>query len=434
MNTMETSGDARVNDLMQLGQRAAMAGRMDEAARAWEQVLTVAPEHPQALYCLGQHALYRQDMQAARTLLERAEKGAPKEPGIPLNLSFVFRAMGDVNAEADAITRALVIDPYFYPALLSKGMLLERIGKKRPAAQVYVIVLRISPPDDQLPPSLRAPMAHARDVIRENAVELDAFLRERLGPIRERHQAEKLDRFEECKDISVGTKKAYVHQPTMLNFPRLPAIQFFDRAQFPWAKDIEAQTDAIRDELTVLLSEKSSGFMPYVNHVPGAPLNQWEELQNSKKWSALFLWQDGKRIDEYCNICPKTAAALQALPLANISGYAPCGFFSALQPHTRIPPHTGVTNVRSIVHLPLILPGKCYFRVGNETREWRMGEIFVFDDTIEHEAWNDSDQLRVILIFDIWNPYLSNAERDLVSALLVAEGEYYGGPQADFSH
>ena len=72
-----------------------------------------------------------------------------------------------------------------------------------------------------------------------------------------------------------------------------------------------------------------------------------------------------------------------------------------LAPHTRIPAPTGVTNARLIVHAPLIVPQGCGFRVGNETRAWEPGKPFVFDDTIEHEAWNDSDQTRVVLIFDI---------------------------------
>jgi aspartyl/asparaginyl beta-hydroxylase (cupin superfamily) len=96
-----------------------------------------------------------------------------------------------------------------------------------------------------------------------------------------------------------------------------------------------------------------------------------------------------------------------------------------LTPGARIPPHTGVTNTRLIVHLGIAVPDRCSFRVGNDTREWRRGKAWVFDDTIEHEARNDSDRTRVVLIFDIWNPYLSAAERDLVCALLAAQREYY---------
>jgi aspartyl/asparaginyl beta-hydroxylase (cupin superfamily) len=94
--------------------------------------------------------------------------------------------------------------------------------------------------------------------------------------------------------------------------------------------------------------------------------------------------------------------------------------FSVLQPHTRIPPHTGVSNTRLVVHLPLILPTDCTFRVGNETRPWRMGEAWVFDDTVEHEARNDSDRPRTILIFDIWSPFLSPSERALIAEVTAA--------------
>ena len=91
-------------------------------------------------------------------------------------------------------------------------------------------------------------------------------------------------------------------------------------------------------------------------------------------------------------------------------------------PRTHIPPHTGVTNTRLTVHLPLIVPPNCGFRVGSETREWVPGKAWVFDDTIEHEAWNRSDAPRAVLIFDIWNPILTAAERDLVRAATEVVG------------
>ena len=110
--------------------------------------------------------------------------------------------------------------------------------------------------------------------------------------------------------------------------------------------------------------------------------------------------------------------------MARQSRLAPTAMFSALEAQTEIPPHTGSTNIRAIVHLPLILPGRCRFRVGNVTREWRMNEAWVFDDTIEHQVWNDSSELRVILIFDVWNPFLSEAERALVTEMLRARNEF----------
>jgi aspartyl/asparaginyl beta-hydroxylase (cupin superfamily) len=79
-----------------------------------------------------------------------------------------------------------------------------------------------------------------------------------------------------------------------------------------------------------------------------------------------------------------------------------------------------VTNTRAIVHLPLIVPEKCGFRVGGETREWEVGTAFAFDDTIEHEAWNDSDHHRAVLIFDVWNPHLTVAEQNVIASYYAA--------------
>jgi aspartyl/asparaginyl beta-hydroxylase (cupin superfamily) len=233
-----------------------------------------------------------------------------------------------------------------------------------------------------------------------------------------------LDRFEQCKDVLLGTKQIYTPQPTLLHFPGLPVEQFYDRAAFPQLAALEAQTDVIRTELVSLLQAEGAEFRPYVAHPHGVPLNQWAELNHSPRWSALFLWRDGKLVEESCARCPKTAELLKFSGMADIPGYAPTAFFSALEPHTRIPAHTGVTNARLIVHLPLIVPGQCRFRVGNDTRDWEYGRAWIFDDTIEHEAWNDSDKPRIILIFDIWNPYLSRAERELVSELLVAMRDF----------
>ena len=122
-------------------------------------------------------------------------------------------------------------------------------------------------------------------------------------------------------------------------------------------------------------------------------------------------------------------AATAALPQPVLPGRSPAAMFSNLQPRTRIPPHTGVANVRLVTHLPLILPGGCGFRVGGETREWKIGEAWVFDDTIEHEAWNNSDETRVILICDVWSPYLSPDEQRLVGQVMAAMDTFNDAPQ-----
>jgi aspartate beta-hydroxylase len=222
----------------------------------------------------------------------------------------------------------------------------------------------------------------------------------------------------------LGRRRVYANECHGLHYPFLPADEYFDRDHFPWLGEVEAQTDVIRDELLALLAAGNEGMVPYVRQEPGTAENKWTALDQSPDWSAFFLWKHGVRQEEACALCPQTAALLDTLPMSNIPGRSPSVFFSLLRPGAHIPPHTGVTNVRSIVHLPLIVPPECAFRVGGETRSWEEGQAFVFDDTIEHEAWNKSDALRAVLIFDVWNPHLSQSEREMLRGLFQEMIDY----------
>ncbi len=373
----------------------------------------------------AEQALRRRDAAAAFEALRRAEAIAPDNFPVHLFKSLAYRATGDLAAAQRAIEKALAIDPYSFIARLSRAWLVDRQGHARQAASLYEQALAIAPPPEQVPPDLAAPVARARAAVAEMNAALKAHLLARVADIRARHADASLARFDESLDILSGHAKAYVQQPLLLHYPQLPAVPFFPRELFPWLPELEAATPVIKEELDVLLQQSGTGkFVPYVDYPSGAPLNQWQELNRSRRWSTFFFWRDGKRQDEACARCPRTAEVLDRLPMARQEGYAPTAMFSVLDANTRIPPHTGSVNTRAIVHLPLVLPGPCTFRVGNVTREWRMQEAWVFDDTIEHEARNDNDELRVILIFDVWNPYLSEAERELVTAMMGARAEF----------
>lgn len=355
---------------------------------------------------------------AARAMLEQAEGNHPQDLDIKLNLAAVRRNLGDFQGALQALDSVLAIDPYQFLALLSKGALLEQMNAVRQAAVTYRNALKLAPPEERTPPALTESIRRAQQVVTEQAEALNNHLRDRLGSLLALHADQPLARFEESLDVLAGTKKVYNAEPVQLQIPRLPAIPFFDRDFFPWLPTLEAATEVIREELMTLMAEGLPGFAPYVQYPPGTPENQFATLNNSQSWSSLWLWKDGVPQQEPMARCPRTSEVLAEMPMADQPGFAPTAVFSALAPHTRIPPHTGSTNSRLLVHLPLVLPGKAGFRVGNDLRQWNMGEAWVFDDTIEHEAWNDADETRVILIFDIWNPLLSAAERELISALL----------------
>jgi aspartyl/asparaginyl beta-hydroxylase (cupin superfamily) len=310
-------------------------------------------------------------------------------------------------------------------SLLQKGALIEGRGDARNAARAYRNALATIPPGATPVPALSAMVDRARRAVRADDEALAGALDEQLAAVRAKHGSASFGRVDHCLDMLTGRRARYNPEPTFMYFPEIPAVEFFERGDFPWLDAVEAATDAIRSELTTILVADRAGLEPYIAYPDGVPLDRWRELNKSRRWSAYFLANQGVEQPSHIARCPLTMRALEGVPLCDVGSRAPTIFFSILDASTQIPPHSGVTNTRLTVHLPLIVPANCGFRVGSETREWVPGKAWVFDDTIEHEAWNRSDTPRAILIFDIWNPYLSAAERDVVRAATEVVGKYY---------
>lgn len=413
-----------LNSLAHAAGAAASQGHWHEAEQLWRKVLALDPRHPQALYSLGVHAFKRGQLAEALEALQAAHAAAPGDPVVLLSLSVVLREKGDTAGELQAIDASLAADPYFLPGLLAKAAHLERHGKLRAAATTYGNALKVVPEESQWPAALRSQLLHGRALVEQVGVEMAAFFAERIGNRISALTPTEAERWREAGAIVSGRSRPYPSVCSQLQVPRLPAIPFFEREAFDWVEALEAKTEAITAELRVALAQDQGEFKPYIAYQPGAPVNQWQELNHSQRWSSYFLWRHGEPVTEHLQSCPETAQALAAVQMADIGGLCPNSMFSVLAPHTRIPPHHGETNARLIVHLPLVVPEHCLYRVGFEQRRWKVGEVLIFDDSIEHEARNDSDELRVVLIFDIWNPLLSLAERDMVKALSAASREF----------
>ena len=365
------------------------------------------------------------NLAGAHSLLEQAVKDEPSNIALWLNLASTQRAMGRVDQELATLDHVLTIDPFDMRALLQKAALHDNRNEPRAAAMTYRTALRIIPEGFEPPPHMRAVVQHAKDVVAANDLALEKFVEERLKGLREQHGNARQDGFDRCLATLLRKRRIFGQQPTFMYFPRLPAIEFHDRENFPWLDSIEAATDDIRAELLNVLADGPESLVPYVAG-PDGTAGRFRELNNSRRWGIYELWREGVPNHEHLARCPRTAKALQAWPMCDVPGSAPSCVFSILDAKTRIPPHSGVSNTRLLVHLPLIVPPGCGFRCGAETREWIPGKAMIFDDTIEHEVWNDSDEPRAVMIFDIWSPFLSAAERDLVRATTVAVGEYYG--------
>ncbi|HEY3730344.1 MAG TPA: aspartyl/asparaginyl beta-hydroxylase domain-containing protein [Steroidobacteraceae bacterium] len=397
-----------------------------EALKLVEMALARAPQQPLVLNAAGGHMHRVGNVARARELFERAIASDSRSKVLWLNLASACRTLDDKDAEAAALEKALSIEPRYVPALLQKGDLMERLGRPKAAAILYSAAIDCVDSGAKVGPRLEGALAHARAVRGASTAALESFLSQELAGLRECHRAEDLQRFQACHDVYLGKRPIYYSQPKAVMFPYLQALEFYPRALFPWLQLLEAATDDIAAEARSVLEANRAEFRPYIDAPDSAPIDQWGPLNHSLQWSVYHLWHDSAPIPEHLERCPKTAAVLKQLPLCDIERYAPGAYFSVLQPRTRLPPHTGTTNTRSIVHLPLVVPPGCGFRVGSQTRQWRRGEAWVFDDTIEHEAWNDSDQVRIILLFDIWNPQLTRAEQDLVRSLTIGIGRFYG--------
>jgi aspartate beta-hydroxylase len=403
---------------------AARAGRWAEAEDLWHGVRRQEPGHPQALYSLGVHAFQRGDIKGAIELLSLAAQAAPLDPTVQLSLSVAWRESGNGDGEWACIMAALTANPYFLAALLAKADFLERMGRTKIAAEAYANALKVAPPPERWPDALRTQLHHAQDVYSRYTQAFSAYLDRELALPRAALDAASASRWTEAAAIMTGQSQPYPSQSNQLAVPRLAAIPFYDRSHFAWAQALEAQTSAIHDELVAALAHERDAFVPYIGYLPGDPVNQWGELNHSDRWSTYPLWRNGVANTDNLARCPRTAQALVDAELVEIDGICPNAMFSALAPHTHIPPHHGETNARLVVHLPLIVPDGCLYRVGFEQRQWRVGEVLIFDDTIEHEARNDSDALRVVLIFDVWNPLLTPDERDMVCAMMAAKNAF----------
>jgi aspartyl/asparaginyl beta-hydroxylase (cupin superfamily) len=373
-----------------------------------------------SLVAEADRALAAQDFARARTLLSEAAEAQPGDAAILMKLAGASRAAGQPKAALDAVHRALAISPLDFTALLMRASLLDRLGDAA-AGEAWGHALA-QKPDGALPPQIAAVLAEGES---RHADWLDA--REKrwtaaMAPAEQRAGEEERRRIARFRSNALRRTRPYHSEPTHFHFPELAEREFHPRGLFPWLAELEAQTETIAAELKAVMAAERAELVPYIQYAEHLPLKQWQPLNHSPDWTAIHLWQNGRRIEANARCCPRTMALLERLPQPSIPGASPNAMFSLLAPKTAIPPHVGVSNARLVCHLPLVVPEGCWFRVGAETRTWRRGDAFIFDDSIEHEALNPSDHLRIVFIFDIWHPDLSDAERGAVSALIGAEG------------
>ena len=349
------------------------------------------------------------------------------DSGVLLAQARAARERGDfagLSVAADALLR---LDPREPRALVMKGDALAGQGDDRSAMTFYGAALAMGRVLPSLSPDLRAELERAVRARAEGARRFEQGLRDGLAA-RGFDPAASSSRFSASLELMTGRRQLYYQQPKFYMFPGLPQIEFQPRETVAWLAEVEAAAPAIRAELDAILAEPTL-FAPYIEDRADRPANNQAGMLDNDAWSAVFLWKDGAEVPEIAERCPRTMQALAAAPLCRIPGRSPSILFSKLQAGAKIPPHHGLINPRLICHLPLVVPPGCGFRVGGEVREWREGQAWAFDDTIEHEAWNHSGRDRTILIFDVWKPEITAEEQDLIRALFATIDAGGGAPK-----
>lgn len=410
-------------------QELARQGRWQEAEDAYQRILEGTPGNVEALSYLAMTSMERGDAARALGLLQQAHALTPTDASLSLRIGLAHEAVGDSASAWRAYEEAVRVNPEHNLSRLHLAAMLEFQGELDQALPHYARAIKqaqalgrwLDPATT--PPGLRPLVEHAVLVIRGGRRGLLFGL---LEPLVQKYGRASLARVEHCLRIYLG-EEAPVYaddrqRPTFLYFPGLPTSAYLDRSVFPWIEDLESRTPRIREELLRLLPTEAGRERVFLN--AELESHNLSSTVDPPSWNSYYFYRHGERRNENHASCPHTSESLDSLPLARVPRHAPETLFSVFTPGTHLALHRGVTNTRVVGHLPLIIPEDCALNVGGELHAWQEGKVVVFDDTYEHEAWNRSRQTRVVLIFDLWNPYLSEVERAALSDVVVAIGGF----------
>lgn len=357
----------------------------------------------------------------ARSLLEQlSQSGGAVDPQWLL-LAHACRMLGDDQAEENALQKLLAVNKRHLAALLLMGELKARQNDDRAANAFYKAALNMAGAGAQVTDDLRPKLKQAEEFLAGAHGRFEDFLLRKLSETGLQGKDTPIA-ISNAIDLLMGRKEIFYQKPSMFYYPGMPQREFYERYEFPWLEQIEAAIPDMQDELASVMAGTKS-FLPYVESNPDRPRPN-NPLLDDPSWGAFYFWKSGEAIAQNIAQCPKTVAALKAAPIPVIQDRSPMALYSVLEADTHIAPHFGLLNTRLICHIPLVIPADCALRVGSETRPWKNGEALIFDDSFEHEAWNRSNERRVILLFEVWRPEISETERSALTTIFEAINEY----------
>ncbi|XP_051785127.1 aspartyl/asparaginyl beta-hydroxylase isoform X2 [Erpetoichthys calabaricus] len=404
-------------------------GRIEDAVRAFEDLVIRYPHSPRARYGKAQ----AQDDLAEKLRSNEALKTAintygevaelPNAPSDLVKLTLKRKAerqqfLGRLRGALVTLEKLVQLFPDDVSLKNDLGVGFLLLGDNKSAKKAYEEVLAVSP-DDGFAKVHYGFILKAENLIAESI----PYLKEGLesghpGTDDGRfyfHLGDALQRVgdkEAYKWYEIGHKRGHfasVWQRSLYNVNGLKAQPWWtakDTGYTDLVKALERNWRMIRDEALAVMDSESGMFLP-----------EDENLREKGEWGQFTLWQQGKQSANSCQRVPKTCTLMERFPEATGCKRGQIKY-SVMHPGTHVWPHTGPTNCRLRMHLGLVIPKEgCRIRCANDTRFWEEGKVLIFDDSFEHEVWQNADSYRLIFIVDVWHPELTPHQRRSLSPI-----------------
>ncbi len=420
-----------VKTLLQQAHALARQDLPSAAEAAYRQVLAIDADEATALAALGQLAINRGALQDAAVLFAAAAKAAPYDPQHLLDQAFALLGDEQFDAARSVLQQTVASHPDCFNGWLMMGQVCDVLGDAGGALRAFhQAVMRAQRAgrwcdEASTPPEILDTVLQAIEQVRRGRRELCFGS---YDCVRQQHGSAALRRVDRAltsylKEDPITPNSPH-QRPRFFYFPDLPPGPYHDPLLQPFAERLLAAYPDIRTEALRTLAEDSR-FEDFIRLRDNVKVEDYLRGHGRPPaWQAFFFYRHGKRYDDHHSRCPRTSEALERIDLCRIADEAPEICYSVLTPGSDILPHHGVSNVRLVMHLPLLVPPDCALNVfGGGEHHWREGELMMFDDTYRHEAWNRSNITRVVLLMDCWNPHLDPVEREAVRLLIETLGE-----------
>lgn len=415
-----------LNASLEQAQRLAQSGQVVQAELLYVGILKDWPGQLQSLRALADLAMQRDDAARAVRFLSEATQRHPNDTELALSYAAVLAKAQRIPEAQQWLEGVVAKSPKFFAAWLFLGQLREATGDSLGALRAWFEAIIGAQRagqwlgEDTTEPQILEQVIHAVEKVRKGR---ELLLYESYGELRKRLGAGALGRVDKALAGYLrkwnATPPDPRQRPRFFYFPDLPDLPYYDPLLQPWAPALQSSFEVIRNDAVRVFAEDQK-FQPFLVRTGGNKTGEHIKGSGTEPaWDAFFFYRHGERFDKNHNRCPETSTALESIELCRISDQAPEICFSVLGAGTQIMPHYGVSNVRLVMHLPLVIPGDCALNLLDAgEHHWQEGKLVMFDDTFQHEAWNRSNSPRIILLMDCWNPHLTVPEKTAVKHLI----------------